>query len=238
MAPEAVLVLLIVIGLPIGWFVSEFSDARVLRICLGAASIASTIGVAYLVGHLSHFTYNAWYGDASKALVETVLEEIEDGNTERVVGVLRGLDLEYQPTYENRAHYDELVRAAVVQMRGEGDVGSHEWGAQSFDREIWSGYWESDTDGGWVLASGSELRAFQVANGVQELRDVEFSADFRTLTFADAKGWQHRWTLVNKYEAIHWWNAGGEDDIEMVETMHKLVRATPGLKVSPQQLNH
>ena len=96
MAPQAFIVLLIVIALPIAWFASEFGKRRAVRIALGLAAIASAMGVAYLVGHISQFNYNAWYGGASKNLVDTTIKEIEDGNIDRVMSVLRRLNLDYQ----------------------------------------------------------------------------------------------------------------------------------------------
>jgi hypothetical protein len=101
-APQAYLILLIVIGLPIAWLASEFGTYRGLRVALGLAAVASAMGVAYIVGHLSHFNYNAWYGGASKDLVDTMISEVEDGNIDRVMSVLRRLDLDYQPTYDFR----------------------------------------------------------------------------------------------------------------------------------------
>ena len=119
MTPLGALVLLVVIALPILWCASEFSRYRLLRITLGIAAIASSIGVAYIAGQIVRLNYNAWYGHASKELVNTTIAEIEDGNIEGVLDVLRRLNLDYQPTYENRAHYDELVNAAVAEMKGD-----------------------------------------------------------------------------------------------------------------------
>lgn len=78
MAPQAVIVLLIVIALPVVWLASEFGDRRALRITLGIAAIVSAMGVAYLVGHLSRWNYNAWYGGASKDLVDTTVTQIHE----------------------------------------------------------------------------------------------------------------------------------------------------------------
>jgi hypothetical protein len=118
-ATHALIVLLIVVALPIAWLASEFGERRPLRIALGVAAIASAMGVAYIVGHLSRWNYNAWYGYASKELIDTMVTEVEDGNVDRVMSILRRLNLDYQPTYENRAHYDELVNEAVSQMKGD-----------------------------------------------------------------------------------------------------------------------
>jgi hypothetical protein len=56
-APQAVVVLLIVIALPVAWFASEFGKRRPLRIALGIASIASAMGVAYIGGQLAGCQY-------------------------------------------------------------------------------------------------------------------------------------------------------------------------------------
>jgi len=117
--PQAVIILLIVIALPVAWLAAEFGKRRPLRIALGLAAIASAMGVAFLVGRLSRLNYNAWYGSASKDLIDTTVAQIEDGNIDRTMSVLRRLKLDYQPTYENRAHYDELVSEAVSQMKSD-----------------------------------------------------------------------------------------------------------------------
>lgn len=119
MAPQAILALGVVIALPLIWLRFEFTDQRGARISLGLAAIASSFLVAWFVGILSQFSYNSWYGVASKSLIDTVILEIEDGNIDRVMGVLRKLQLDYHPTYENRARYDELVEEAVRQMRAD-----------------------------------------------------------------------------------------------------------------------
>jgi hypothetical protein len=89
MGIQPLVALLIVTILPIAWIASEFGNRPALRVVLGLATITSAMGVAYLVGHLSRIGYNSWYGDASKALVDTTIAEIEDGNMDRVMSALR-----------------------------------------------------------------------------------------------------------------------------------------------------
>jgi len=97
------------------------------------------MGVAYLVGDLSsRWTYNAWYGRASKELIDTTVTQIEDGNIDRVMSVLRRLRLDYHPTYENRAHYDELINEAVSQMKGDVDLPGPKWDTSLFTYEGWA----------------------------------------------------------------------------------------------------
>lgn len=119
MPPQLLIALMIVVLLPIAWLASEFGTSRVLRLTLGLAAILSSFGVAYVVGELNRLNYNAWYGGATGDLISTMIAEIEDGNTDRVMKVLKRIDVDYKPTYETRAHYDEIIAAAVRQMKGE-----------------------------------------------------------------------------------------------------------------------
>ena len=80
-------------------------------------AIASACGVAYIVGILSQLNYNSWYGEASKDLIDTIVLQLEAGNEARVESSLRKLSEEFQPTYENRANYDDLVKQAVRRMK-------------------------------------------------------------------------------------------------------------------------
>lgn len=115
--PFFVLVVLLVVGLPIGWLASEFHAGRRLRITLGVLSILMCFGVAWIAGSLTMFNANAWFGGASKSLIDSTLEELEAGNVTLVVEELRRLQEQYAPTYENRARYDRLVEETVQRMK-------------------------------------------------------------------------------------------------------------------------
>ena len=110
-------VLVLVIACPIAWLVSEFKGSRNVRVGLGILSLLLSFAVAWLVGSLNRLSYNAWYGSASKELVDAVLLEVEAGRTTNAVVALKKLQGEFGPTYENRAHYDTLVKAAVAEMQ-------------------------------------------------------------------------------------------------------------------------
>lgn len=112
----AILPWLVVIGLPIAWLISEFYPYRYLRIALGIAAISSSIVVAMIVGSLAHFDANSWYGGASKDLIDASIAELEKGNSEALLKELKVLQSDFQPTYENRARYDELVREFVQRL--------------------------------------------------------------------------------------------------------------------------
>ena len=189
------------------------------------------MGVAYLVGHLSRFNYNAWYGGASKDLIDTAVTEIEDGNIDRVVSVLRGLNLNYQPTYENRAHYDELVNEAVSQMKGH-DALQPKWDAPPFTRETWLGHWENDT-GFWIVVN--ETSGFDVVRSgenMPKMTNIVISDDSTTLTFTEGNRWRHELTLKNKYEATHVWRDLADNSVWQTDTLHRLRRAAPEQRAS------
>lgn len=109
--------LVLVVILPFGWLASELQDRRWLRLTLGTAAILLSFGVAFLVGSLTRLNYNAWYGGATQELIDTTISELEAGNVDRVLVSLRTLKAKYEPTYENRAHYDKLVKETTEKMR-------------------------------------------------------------------------------------------------------------------------
>jgi len=113
-------ILLLAVVLPFAWFVSEFWPHRVLRLVLGSSAIGLSFLIAYSVGSLEHLNANAWYGGASKNLIDTTVTELEKGNTEQVIRELKTLQNEFQPTYENRARYDKLIEGYLERL-------GHEW---------------------------------------------------------------------------------------------------------------
>jgi len=99
----------LIVALPIAWLASEFQNQRWIRIVSGCAAIAMSFLVAYVVGSFEHLAANDWYGGASKSLIDTTIEQIETGETERLLRELKTLQEQFQPTYQNRARYDELI---------------------------------------------------------------------------------------------------------------------------------
>lgn len=115
--PMLLFVGLLVLAAPVAWLTSEFQERRWLRVCLGTAAILMSFGVAFIVGTLQNFQANIWYGTASEELIRTTVLELEAGNTESVIVELKSLDAKFQPTYENRARYDEVVEEYVENLR-------------------------------------------------------------------------------------------------------------------------
>lgn len=115
-----VMVLLIVLALPVAWFVSEFrTHSRRVRCTLGILAILSCFGVSWLTAQLTRLNYNAWYGFSSKGLIDVIVEKLDSGQTEILMTELRALQTEFRPTYEGKAHYNELVDAAVRNIKSE-----------------------------------------------------------------------------------------------------------------------
>jgi len=117
MTPVLFVTLCFVIGCPIAWLACEFQERRWPRILFGIAAIASSFGVAALVGALEMWNANAWYGNATKELVDTTIAELEVENQTSVLASLKELQRRFEPSYENRAEYDKLVEAAVQRMK-------------------------------------------------------------------------------------------------------------------------
>ena len=111
-----------VIGFPIAWLISEFKSTRRTRVILGILAILSATGVAAIVGLLQRLNYNAWYGFASKDLIDTTVVHLEAGETDSVLRELKQLQGKFSPTYEGRAHYNELVDATVQDMKESGQA--------------------------------------------------------------------------------------------------------------------
>ena len=117
MTGAMVLIGTLAIGVPIAWFASEFQARRWLRLSLGSFAILLSFGIAALAGSLERFNSNAWFGAASKDLVDVTVAELEAGNRDGVLRSLKKLQQKYQPTYENRARYDFLIKETLAEMR-------------------------------------------------------------------------------------------------------------------------
>jgi hypothetical protein len=238
MSPLGFLLISIIIAMPIAWLVSEFQERRWLRITLGVLAIGVMAICSWaLTGILITFNYNAWYGGATHNLIRTSLLQIEDGHLDRVLKLWRALDEQYQPSYENRARYDELVEGATGRMRGDVPIQARSpWDASVFRSETWVGHWEEDS-GFWLVIAktGTQYEIMRSGDPPTKMHSVSVSQDFTVLKFKEGDRWLHTLTLRNKYEAslesfdLH------KGAVWETRPMHKLIRASEEQKRMTQQ---
>ena len=231
-----VVLIALAVGLPLGWLLSEFSSKRALRIVLGILALLSSFAVAGLVGMMCEFNYNAWYGSATRELLTTTIAQVEDGNLQRVLTVLRGLNAQFRPTYEHRAQYRELVDDATARMRGEVaiDKGSA-WDTSPFDQTAWNGCWQSDSGFRVVIEADADALRVLRPTRIDVMKSISISDDSRTLEFKEGEDFVHTLVLRNKYEATHESLDLSTHAVWEADTLHRLTRATPQQKQVTQQ---
>ena len=112
-----ILLLAITAALPIAWMVAEFKARPGVRRTLGIITILWSFGVASLVGVLRDFNANVYFTGASKDLLSASVEQLKAGKTEAVIREWSRADSEFQPTYENRARYRQIVDQTIEGMK-------------------------------------------------------------------------------------------------------------------------
>lgn len=112
------LILLSSLLLPLAWLASEFQRHRWISVVLGCASLAIVPFVAYAwAGITTTFDKNVHFGEASKSLAATIVQELEAGNVDRVKSELAKFIKSYDPNYENYPRYDDVVRKTVARLQ-------------------------------------------------------------------------------------------------------------------------
>ncbi|HEY4310003.1 MAG TPA: hypothetical protein VGN12_11170 [Pirellulales bacterium] len=104
-----IIAVVLVILLPIVWVLSEFQARLWLRLLLGGCTIFASYGVFYIVGELERLKYNSWYGLATQGLIHAEIEALDADQGALLAAELKRLQIEFDPTYENRADYDRLA---------------------------------------------------------------------------------------------------------------------------------
>lgn len=112
------LILVITFALPIAWLASEAQSRRWISVVLGLTSIIVTSYVAYALGGITPgLQANQSFGNATKTLVTTITDELENGKVDFVTRELRGFAESYNPTYENYPRYDKSVLTLVQRLK-------------------------------------------------------------------------------------------------------------------------
>lgn len=106
--------------LPAAWLVTEFYPHRWPRIAFGVTAIVGNMALVWVGAEIvNRLTYNAWYGGSARELIVETARGLDEGRQEQVLSVYRRLEEDYAPTYENRAHFDELTAAAARELRSQ-----------------------------------------------------------------------------------------------------------------------
>jgi hypothetical protein len=113
----ALLLVTVVLGLPIAWIASEFTNRRGIRIALGIATIITGVMVADGFGDLGgEWRANTWWEPPITKLLDTTVSELERGHADTVLASFKELQSQFHPNYENKCKFDELVGQAVKNM--------------------------------------------------------------------------------------------------------------------------
>ena len=112
-----ILLLTITAALPIIWLVADFKSRPAIRRALGVVTILWSFAVASLVGTLRDFNANIYFTGASKDLLTASVEQLKAGKADAVIREWSRADGEFQPTYENRAKYRQIVDQAIEGMK-------------------------------------------------------------------------------------------------------------------------
>ena len=103
----ALFIIILALVLPLGWLIAEIKGKVVARRIFGALTIVSACLIGWGVGMLQQLNYNAWYGHASKKLLEGVATSLPSDSPERKV--LEEAAQKFRPTYQDGDRYDLLV---------------------------------------------------------------------------------------------------------------------------------
>ena len=118
MNPLGILILLAGPLLGIAWLILEFKGSRPQRITCGILALVTLTAVASLATLIiNQLNYNAWYGFATKGLIDETIRAIEAGHSDMVIQELKAFQAEYHPTYENRAKYVPLAETTTERMK-------------------------------------------------------------------------------------------------------------------------
>jgi hypothetical protein len=113
-----IIILLAGPALGIAWIILEFKGSRAQRLTCGILALVTLTVVTWFATHvINQLNYNAWYGSATKGMIDETIRGIEAGKSEMVLRELKAFQSDYHPTYENRASYRPLAEQAAERMK-------------------------------------------------------------------------------------------------------------------------
>jgi hypothetical protein len=112
------LIMIATILLPVGWLTADIWGSPLARRCFGVIALLVLPTVAFLFGSMiEHFNSTAEFSFASKDLLECSLQQMQAGRNDVVQREWKRMIEEYQPSYENRGRYREVVEEAIERMK-------------------------------------------------------------------------------------------------------------------------
>ena len=105
-----ILLLVVALLLPFAWLVSELSRHTWVRVILGIGTIVSTAFVtSSWVDFRENFDANHYFAEANKRLILASIHGLKGEHSAEVLDQLVRMEREYDPSYETRDQFDELV---------------------------------------------------------------------------------------------------------------------------------
>lgn len=112
------LLLIATVILPIAWLASEAQSRRWLSVVLGVCAIGVCSFVAYGAGRIPLvFQLNTEFTGASRKLIDTVVEQLEDGQCDKVLAELKSIQPSVYENYENYPRYTEIVDKLIAKLK-------------------------------------------------------------------------------------------------------------------------
>jgi hypothetical protein len=113
-----ILILILAVLAPFAWLASEFQSRVWLRIVFGIAALVGVYFIGSLLDAVRGFGSNTYFSSANQQLIQATIKGLDRGQADDVLRELRAFDQSYEPTYENRAGYQEKVEAYSQKLEG------------------------------------------------------------------------------------------------------------------------
>jgi hypothetical protein len=118
MVHTGVVLLILFLGLPVGWLVSELKGYdRRSRITRGILAIVSTLLISIAFGLIERLNYSTNYAMTSRHLVDVTITQLEKGNNETVLSSFKKLRNQFHfDAGDSLEKYNKLVKEAIFYM--------------------------------------------------------------------------------------------------------------------------
>ncbi|MAT71581.1 MAG: hypothetical protein CMJ58_18900 [Planctomycetaceae bacterium] len=117
-----VFLLLLAVLAPIAWFISEFFPTLGIRITLGVLALVGVFFLGELNSAVRGMGERSYFADANEALIDAVIDTLDEGKHDEVARELKVLRRSYRPTYETHSNHAELVAEFQKAVEGVNDL--------------------------------------------------------------------------------------------------------------------